>query len=230
MRRGCKDCKSCRGITWLYATHEQDILNILSWRESIPVIRGLSTTALIHQTFTAYFHSGLLLLRLLLKAIPQSAGVNILYINEKCKCYSIKFLNMLVSSLICWVSRRVLSWDVLSCHARWPNGLQSCNWSTDIVSSSPFLTSVSKKLPIRDTLELIHFPWLGCCLFIPPPDEQLLQQWPVELGNKCPRLKIIILSSSYQQPPCIDWAPRHVKECHCLSPIRALSHCVSIAG
>lgn len=161
------------------------------------MIWGLSTTAFIHQTFTAYIHSGLLLLRLLLKAFPQSPGVNLLYINEKCKCCCIKFLNMLVSSLICWVCRRVVSWDFLSCRAHWPNGLQNWNWSTDIVSSSPSLTSVSQKLPLHNPVKLIHFPSL--LPLYPHPDEQLLQQWAVELGNKCPPFKdyhpILILSA-----------------------------------
>ncbi len=90
-----KDSKSCKGMTWLFASQRKTNF-ISSAEESISVIWALSSAAFIQQTFTVYFHSGLLLLRLLLQALPRSAGVNHLYINEKCNC-CIRFLNMHVS-------------------------------------------------------------------------------------------------------------------------------------
>lgn len=88
-----------------------------------------------------------------------------------------------------WLSRQ--SPETSGC-AQWPGSVLS----RDIVSSLPFLTSVSKKLPLPSSLKLIH---LLCLLRLySHTNEQLLQQWLVELGYKCPYLKIIILSLSYQ--------------------------------
>lgn len=70
----------------------------------------------MHQTSAAYFSAGLLIQRLLLKAISQSAGVNLLYVNEKCKCHCIRFLNMQASSLMLGLQAScVLRLPVLSC-------------------------------------------------------------------------------------------------------------------
>lgn len=159
--------------------------------------KGLSTT------FTVHYHSGLLLLRLLLKAMPRSAERESPVHQErkeKSKRRRINFWNMLVSRPICWVSRRAVSWDFLSCLPRWPNGLRSCN-CTDIVPSSRSLTSMSKKLPVCDTL-VEH--WVTSWL-LPRPLQMnnccSICQQSCEMND--PRLKITILSSCYQ--PSVHW-------------------------
>ena len=126
--------------------------------------------------------------------------------------------NVLVCNLIYVVPRQVVSWHFPSCCDQGPNGLQSSIWSTLIDSSLPFFTPVSKKVPLWDCLKLIHlhlaasslslYRWTTACS---------CRQWSSE--RNALHLKIIAISQD-----CTDYAPRHVKDRHCLSPIRVLSH------
>lgn len=174
---------------------------ISSPKESIRMIRGLSTTVFIRKTFTASLPK--------LRSSRRWSESNVRRWNKK---------TWAPTALNFEIRRYCVLRSFLSSRAQWPNDPKSGDWSTDIVSSSPSFTLVSKKLPLRDPLKLIYRPWL--LPLYPCPDEQLLQLWLVELGNKCPLFK----DYSYKRP-CIDWAPsRHVKECHWLCPIRAASH------